>query len=368
MRALVVIDSLATGGAETLTCGFARAAAERDDLDLKLVLLFPVYDEAWRLEGTGVEISWLGMRGKRDIPAGAARLRREIAGYRPDVIHTHLFPADLVTALAVRRASCETSTVLTEHAESNRRRGIPGLRRLDRWIYAHFDTIVCVSPRVEQALHRWLSVTRGRTAVVTNAVEVPAEPWRPDAEFDSDLLFVGRLVPQKGLDVLIDALALLAEGGRRPTLSVIGQGKGLAGYRRRARDRGVEGQLRFVGRQAGTADAMRRARALVMPSRFEGLSMVLLEAMALGMPVIATAVSGAGEVIEDGASGTLVAPEDAPALARAIEKVLGDPEEAARLGRRAREAVESEHSMQRHVRRIHALYESAVGEPVELVR
>jgi glycosyltransferase involved in cell wall biosynthesis len=355
----MVIDSLATGGAETLICGAARALVARGDTRVGIVVLYPVLDEAWRLEGCSVPIISLAMRGKRDVRRGARRLQEEIATFRPDVIHTHLFPADLVTVLATRAGRASTPMVLSEHAESNRRRRLPLSRHLEGWIYGHYDRIVCVSALVEISLSAWIPAIQSRTTVVPNAVEMPIDGWDAGGQFTTDLIFVGRLFEQKGLDQLIDALSLLRSRGIRPSLDVVGEGPRRIEYERLVQRQDLVGQVRFLGRRTNAQALMRGARALVMPSRFEGLPLVLLEGMSLGMPVIATAVSGASEVIRDGWSGSLVRPLDIEALAEAIVAVLRDPESAKQMGNNACETVARDFSMSAYADRLRQVYEQA---------
>jgi glycosyltransferase involved in cell wall biosynthesis len=360
IRVLTVINSLATGGAETLVCNVARALADRGDTRVAIVVLYPDLSEAWRLEGSSVSIISLRMRGKRELRGGARRLKAEIAAFQPDIVHTHLFPADLVTVLATRAARGPVPQVLSEHVETNRRRRVPLGRQLEGWIYGHYDRIVCVSGSVETSVSAWLPTVRGRTTVLPNAVEIPADRWDAGGPFTTDLLFVGRLFEQKGLDMLIEAISLLRSRGMCLSLEVVGDGPRRGEYERLVRRRDLGEQVRFVGRRPDAQKLMPHARALVMPSRFEGLSMVMLEAMSLGMPVIATAVSGASEVICDGWSGCLVRPLDIGALAEGIATVLGDPESARRLGHNARETVARDYAMTAYAGRLRQVYEEAL--------
>jgi glycosyltransferase involved in cell wall biosynthesis len=357
LRVLTVIDSLATGGAETLVCGATRALAARGDTNVALVVLYPDLSEAWRLKGSSVAVISLDMRGKRDLCRGARRLQREIAAFSPDVVHTHLFPADLVTALATRAKQADVPTVLSEHSESNRRRRLPLHRYLEGWVYGHYNHIVCVSTTVESALSACMPAIRGRTTVVPNAVEVPSDGWNARGPFATDLIFIGRLFKQKGLDILIDSMSLLRARGMHVSLKVVGEGPRRIEYERLVQRYELSDRIQFVGRRQDAQELMRRARALVMPSRFEGLSMVLLEAMSLGMPVIATAVSGASEVIDDGVSGYLVRPKDVVGLAEGIGVVLGDRTLASRIGQNARDTVEREFSMTYYAARLLRVYE-----------
>ena len=161
------------------------------------------------------------------------------------------------------------------------------------------------------------------------------------------VLAVGRLRAKKGLDTLIDACRLLHERGLRVRCEIVGYGEEHDALAHRIENAGLGRHVRLAGKLAReqVIDAYARADVFVQPSRItadgdrDGIPNVLLEAMAMGLPVVASAVSGIPEVVRDGVNGLLV-PADAPlALADAIERVLARPQEAAALGRSARAAV-----------------------------
>jgi len=171
-----------------------------------------------------------------------------------------------------------------------------------------------------------------RLEVVPNGLELPAGPFSPGA----GVLGVGRLIPDKGMDVLIDAMARC--GG---TLTLAGDGPERAALERRARERGVDCRFEgFAGRERLEA-LYRGAECLVLAARRgEGLPNVVLEAMACARPVIATACAGVAELVLDERTGLVVPPEDPAALAGAISRLRSDPALAARLGGEARRLAE----------------------------
>lgn len=201
---------------------------------------------------------------------------------------------------------------------------------------------------------RWISVTSTATReVLRELVEpdtelIPVSAGVPDELFtlprtDGEyLLYFGRLDWfQKGLDVLLDAVALLVRDRPGLELRIAGRGKDAERVRERARQLGVLGNIRMLGavsdqeRQALLAGA----RVMLMPSRFEGFGMVAAEAMAAGVPLVAAAAGSLPEVVSaDG--GVLVPPGDAAALASAVARLLSDAEERAALSRSARRSAE----------------------------
>ena len=148
----------------------------------------------------------------------------------------------------------------------------------------------------------------------------------------ADLVFVGRLAAVKGVPVLLEAMALARKSRPDLHLTLIGDGPERTALEAEAKPLGDA--VRFVGYRAqdAVAGALMQADALVLPSFAEGVPVVLMEAMAAGLPVIATRIAGIPELVQDGVSGLLVPPGDATALAGAILSILADPAQSARMG------------------------------------
>ena len=171
------------------------------------------------------------------------------------------------------------------------------------------------------------------------------EPGRYDDASDrtgGNLLFVGRLAAVKGLPVLFDALEALHPKHPDLHVTVIGDGPDRAALEERAR--ALSDMVDFVGykSQAEVAETLRRMDMLVLPSFAEGVPVVLMEAMAAGIPVVTTRIAGVPELVEDGVSGVLAPPGDAGALADAISGLLGDADLRAKMGGAGREKVTAE--------------------------
>lgn len=184
------------------------------------------------------------------------------------------------------------------------------------------------------------------TAVLPNASGgIPAAPQAiPEIAQDREpgLLFVGRLRIRKGVEVLLRALALLKGDGRMPRLRIVGEGEHRQAIERAAVRFAVRDQVDFLGRR-GPGEIrwlLERSAALVVPSIYEGMPLVVLESMVAGVPVVASRVSGIPEVVLDPETGWLVPPEDPAALARALGELLADPEGARRRGASGRRRLE----------------------------
>lgn len=210
------------------------------------------------------------------------------------------------------------------------------------WLSAYLaDVVVAPSRRTADEIERDYGVESvGVLANVMGGREV--EP-REDASIGGErgyLLFVGRLRLRKGVEVLLESLAELGEAC--PRAYVVGDGEHERRLRRRATALGVGERVRFLGRRepGEIRFLMKRAGALVVPSIYEGMPLVILEAMQAALPVIASRVSGIPEVVRDGETGWLVPPEDPPALTDALREWLDDGSEARRRGEAGRRRLE----------------------------
>lgn len=165
-------------------------------------------------------------------------------------------------------------------------------------------------------------------------------------------LFVGRLRLRKGLEVALEALASMALESDSPHLVIVGDGEHRQRLEQRVAELGLGGRVNFVGRKPKSEVEllMDRARVLVVPSLYEGMPLVIVEAMQRGLPVIASAVSGIPEVVIAGETGWLVPCEDPPALAAALGEAFENGEEARRRGANGRERLAGEYSPARVAR------------------
>jgi glycosyltransferase involved in cell wall biosynthesis len=184
------------------------------------------------------------------------------------------------------------------------------------------------------------------------------------------LLFVGRVAAVKGVPVLLEALAQLRQRLADVELTIAGDGPDRRILQAQAAELGVGNAVRFLGYQSQSQvrELLAGTDVFVMSSFAEGVPVVLMEAMAAGVPVVATRVGGVAELVEEGKSGFLVAPGDAPATARKIEALLIDPELRSRFGAAGRAVVQSEFNVQIEARRLAHLIDSALAAQPQPVR
>ena len=213
------------------------------------------------------------------------------------------------------------------------------LRAARNWSVRSFDHVLVPSHYLERIVKGW-GVAPDRISVVYNVVHAPPVPeCRPCADVDASfrLVTVARLVAWKGLDDLLEVVARLENVG----LLVIGDGPERETLEQLARQLGISGRVKFTGLVGHDAvfAFLRGADAFVLNSLYEGFAHVIPEAMLAGTPVIATAVGGTPEIVDDGVTGLLVPPGAPEALAEAIRRLRGDKALRENLTRRAREKV-----------------------------
>jgi glycosyltransferase involved in cell wall biosynthesis len=256
------------------------------------------------------------------------RLRRE--GWRPDIVHAHVYSAGL-PALVLGRLS-GAPVVITEHFTGFQRGLITGYDRFTARVAFRFADLVAP---VSEDLARQVRALqpRARVRVVENVVDTdtfhpPAEPRTDPGDGSARLLNVAAFAPKKAHTDLLEALAELRRDRAQVTLDLVGDGQTRTQVEARARVLGLDSAVSFHGElpKAEVAELMRRADLFVLPSVFENLPCVLLESLASGLPFVASAVGGVPE-LADGPESVLVPPEDPGALAAAIATALGRREQ-----------------------------------------
>lgn len=265
-----------------------------------------------------------------------------------DVVHAHAFGYFPVWAATAAHRLRGRGLVITPHADAGR--GSPGsrtyARAVSRATLHHADRVVAQSNR-ERKLLEEIGVDPSRIVQIPtpfDLTEFPPPVPRPPSTSPPIVLFVGRLyLEQKGLDVLVRAVAQLPAEDR-PQLRLVGEDwGGRAALERLATELDLRPRPQFTGPvpRATILRELAGADLFVLPSRFDSFPVVLLEAMASGLPIVASDVGAVGEVVEDGVTGYTVPAGDPARLAEALQRLLGDPERRRRFGTAGRERVPS---------------------------
>ena len=231
---------------------------------------------------------------------------------------------------------------------------------LQRQAYRFAHRVVANSSAAAQQL-----VTEGvrpaRIRVIPNGVHLDRAVPRPSRPHVQTIVTVANLRQEKAHEVLIDAAAMLTR--RRPNLRflIVGDGPRRAALETLVDERGLRGNVEFTGHRDDVPAVLAEADLFVLPSRSEAFPNAAIEAMAAGLPVIASAVGGLLDLIESHRTGVLVPPDNPTALAGAIDGLISTPERAARIGADARATVTARYSFDRMVAAFDALYTSELG-------
>ncbi len=238
-------------------------------------------------------------------------------------------------------------------------RGLAGkwCEQVSRSVYRAARSVICVSEHVRTQVMEGAPGLAHAT-VVYNGVD-PTKFFLPEEEPQKAMILsVGNLIPIKGHELLLRAFASIQDEFAGATLEIIGDGPERSGLEKLARAEGIGGKVRFWGRQSRlqVANAMRRATIFALPSRYEGLGCVYLEAMSAGRPVIACRGQGIEEIIQDGANGCLIDADDQPGLAETLSALLRQADLRRKMGGAARETVMQGYTQALQAARLLQLY------------
>ena len=291
----------------------------------------------------------------------ALLMRRE----KIDIVHTHLFSANLWGRLAAALAGCQ-STITTEHTKRAREGSLKRIV-LNRLLLPLTDRVVAVSEEVAKAVAAQQRVPPGRLTVIPNGVRLDRSPALAARALagavepaTATIAAIGRLAPEKRLDLLLRAMALLGRTAPGVRCQILGTGPDRDSLEALSRNLGLEGRVAFLGEQRCVENFFPSLSVVVNCSDREGLPLSLLEAMAAGVPVVATDVGGNREIVHDGETGVLVRPGDPAGLAAGIDRLLSDPRAAGTMADAARSLVRERHSLEAMARRYELLYEEVL--------
>jgi glycosyltransferase involved in cell wall biosynthesis len=367
VRVLWLIKGLGPGGAELLLSRMADVR-DRDRFDYEVAYLVP-----WKrhlvpdLNRAGLRVHCLDVKTEWD-PRWVIRLRRLLTERPFDVVHSHSpYPAGLAR-LATRslRPHQRPRLIYTEHVAW--RYYSPPTRLLNAATFPLDDAQIAVSPAVKDSLPER---TRRRTRVVIHGIDL--DRTRADSRFRDEIrkemgipegeMVVGTVAnfrAQKDYPNLLDAARYLLDRGLHVRFVAVGQGPLERQIRAEHRRLGFGDRFILAGYRADAARVLAACDVFVLASLFEGLPVALMEAMALGRPVVATAVGGVPEFVSDGVEGLLVPPAAPDALAIALEALLRDPARRRRMGAAAERRAET-FDIRKAIGSIESLYLEVVG-------
>ena len=359
----MVVDSLEVGGAERHVVDLAVALSRRE---YEVTVACSVAGDLYKsLEEANVTVrSLLDQLVKRRVSAAYARaLRRLAKDERFDLVHAHVYAS--AAAAAIATVGTGVPLVVTEHTEAvwRGRRA----RLVTRWFCRRTSRVIAVSDAVKRRLVKQDDIPPGKIALIPNAV--PANPdsgsgTPPLRDELRDRPLVGvlaRLQPEKGVATFLKAGAHVANIVPQACFIVVGDGPLRTELEVLVRRLCIEQNVRFLGFRSDPRALIELLDVLVVPSLTEGAPLVVLEAMAAGVPIVASAVGGIPDQIRHEGEGLLVPPGDPEALGDAVLKLLRDPGLARRMGASGCRKSASVFSHATMVARTEEVYRAALG-------
>ena len=381
VKVAYILTPVSFGGAEKVSLNFLRAV-DRSQFDIRPVLLLRPWEEpphfAREIRDLGFDYLPVPVSSKPGhdplrVLRVCLRLYRFIRRGGFQLVHTHGYFADICTLPLTKLLGIPS--VSTCHGFIGNDRNLRIYNALDRFALALSDKIIAVSEGIRGRL-----VDSGlkdqRITVVPNAVSTTADRERllPRREVqrrrlgiaDGELVigYVGRLSEEKGLSFLVGALCQLQAAGTSVKLLLVGDGEERQRLAAQTSAAGLADRVVFAGFQTDVEDWLAAFDLFVLPSLTEGTPLALLEAMAAGLPVVATAVGGIPGIINDGENGFLVPAADVEALREKLERLLRDVNLRESLGRAGCETVRARYGQESWVAQMQEIYRQCNREPV----
>jgi glycosyltransferase involved in cell wall biosynthesis len=295
-------------------------------------------------------------------------LTRLLRKMRPRILHTYLFPSNWRGALAGSIAGGPITVQFVGNL------GVwmgPARRTMERWATRAADAVIFEAPRIGEFLTQRIGVRKDRLSMIPNGVNLevyhPAEAGWPGRAAIREELFKGEgllivgavmsLLPKKNPFLLVDSAARVLKEIPRARFFIAGDGPLRSEVEERIREHGIGDKFRLLGIRRDIPELFRAIDMLALCSDREGCPNVVLEAMASGLPVVATYAGGTDQLVKDGENGRLVAIRDTDRFTEALTDLLDRPAAAALMGRKGLERVRENFSLQRMVDRTQELYE-----------
>lgn len=342
---------------DRVTCDLA-VTRESPDQDLSVAEYYPRRDDQ--------QVHYLDMRGRFDIRV-VARLCEVIRSRKIDVIHTHGYKSDILGFLAAKRAGI--TCVSTPHGFS----GSVGFKlatfiRIGTHMLRYFDQVVPLSEELMDDMKRF-KVPEAKTVFVRNGVDLTeidaalaSLPRDKSDNTDSRIVgFIGQMIPRKGIPDLLEAFDQLHQQLPDVRLQLLGDGSQRQALEQQAAVQGSVKAIEFLGFRSDRLALLSEFSLFVMTSSLEGIPRCMMEAMAVGIPVVAYDIPGVDQLVEHGKTGLLAPHGDKAALAAFCKQVLNDPGLAQMLSHNARKLVNDRYSAARMADEYEGLFRKLTG-------
>lgn len=351
-----IIDSLEMGGAQRIV--FELATRLKGNYAVEVIALTGSEKDFFygALQGASIPVQII----RKEHKSGRGlvkKLQRYFAQSNPDIVHTHLFAADVWGTRAAQHAGVP-HIISTEHNINMNEGWLK--HRFKAHAYAHNSGVVAISEGVEAYVRNFCPRTIDRMHLIPNGIDMErftAIAHKPTLSTPANIAVVARLEEQKGHADLLNALPHVQQPYQ---LHIIGDGSLRTALEQQVTENGLKEQVVFEGMRSDVERVYAQADIIVVPSRFEGFGLAAVEAMASARPVILSNIDGLREIVQPNESGVLVDMRAPQAVAEAIDQLTLDDALRVHLGKAAREAVQKKYTLKKMIESYNALYQSFV--------
>ena len=354
---IYVITGLPPGGAETLLLDVVRRL-NRSQFEVTVVcfrdgVLAPEFRR-------NAQVCCFDIQ-QRLHPLIFFRLSRIIRDVRPQLVHTHLIEADVIGGITA--VIHKVPVILSTRHGLQHWRKKPLASLVSRPLQWPFTRVISSSHCVAEFIEKYNGAEPQKNCLIYNGIDLSRFPFRGICPIGHGVKQVGPIIgcvamfkPVKGHEYLIRAFPLVLQRYPGARLVLVGDGKMRVHLEALVRKLGLGSHVSFVGICSDVYYWLNRFDVFVLPSLYEGFGIAAVEAMAVGVPVVASNVGGLAEIIQDRTTGILIPPGDSDALAEAIGEILANPDLRRDLIQSARNQVEDKFTIDEHVRRLESMY------------
>lgn len=368
IKIIHIIFGLQLGGLERVVINLV-SKLNRDEFISKLYCLSSHKALGHELEQINVEVVYLNRRDKGIAPLLPFRLALSLRKEKPMIVHTHNFAGCLYGVSAAGMARVPV-IIHTEHGTTFPEQ----LKRVitRQILFRNVDKVVTVCNELKEKFHNFEKIPEGKMVTIPNGIDskkfflqTDRRKLRKHLGFnDRDLLIgvVARLDPIKDHATLLKAMPLVINEIPNVKLLVVGDGEERETLEKLAQGLSISNHVYFLGEREDVPDILSILNLFVLPSKREGLSLSILEAMAAGLPVVVTDVGANSELVVDKKTGALVEPGDSQSLAHAIIGILSHLREADEMGKVGKMRFQQYFTLEKSVEAYKKLYISLLGE------
>lgn len=357
LNIVLMIQGLAGGGAERVVVDLARQYKDQGH-NVVVVSLYAGGPREEELKASGIQYKVFERSGYFGFTM-MNQIEDYLKSFKPDILHTHMFAAFARGALLGKRLG-----IPVVHTLHNMRLEDSFVKKVVRKFFNKQVSLVAVSDAVKRDYAKRFSVNPEKISVIENGIDIASYPFAVSEMNKNVVGFAGRLEDQKACDVLIRAMVDVPG----VLLKIVGDGALLSTLKKQAATLGIRNRVSFLGWIPNMDAFYRSIDVLVIPSRWEGFGLVAIEAMASGVPVIASDVDGLSEIIEDYRTGRLVESENSKDFADAIEWAYAYPDKMQSYAKAARDVVIQKYSSEKMVESYLDIYQNVSKKEPNKVR